>query len=68
MHKERKYQEELDKAYKYAQQQLDIITAAIHGGIKISEDRKKTKEAGKNEHLTKPFEIGSMLHTIAKYR
>ena len=38
LQKERKYQEELDKAYKYAQQQLDIITAAIPGGIKISED------------------------------
>ena len=36
--KERKYQRELDAAYKMAQQQLDIITCAIPGGVKISND------------------------------
>ena len=36
--KEREYQAELDKAYQLAKRQLDVITAAIPGGIKISDD------------------------------
>lgn len=36
--KEREYQAELDKAYQIAKRQLDVITAAIPGGIKISND------------------------------
>lgn len=36
--KEREYQKSLDKAYKEARQQLEIITNAIPGGIKISND------------------------------
>ena len=36
--KEKEYQEELDRAYRNAQQQLDVITSSIPGGIKISYD------------------------------
>ena len=36
--KEKEYQEELDRAYKDAQQQLEVITSSIPGGIKISYD------------------------------
>lgn len=36
--KEREYRESLNKAYLLAQQQLDVITSAIPGGIKISYD------------------------------
>lgn len=36
--KERQYQKELDAAYKMVQQQLEVITGAIPGGIKISND------------------------------
>lgn len=39
--KEREYQKELDKAYQLMKQQLDIITSAIPGGIKISNDDDK---------------------------
>ncbi len=39
--KELEYQIQLDKAYKMLQQQLDIITEAIPGGIKISYDDEK---------------------------
>ena len=35
---EREYQKELDHAYQIARKQLDIITSAIPGGIKISND------------------------------
>lgn len=36
--KEQEYQRELDKAYQEARQQLDVISASIQGGIKISYD------------------------------
>lgn len=36
--KEKEYQEELDRAYKNAQQQLEIITSSIPGGVKVSYD------------------------------
>ena len=36
--KELEYQRELDKAYQLARQQLDIITASLPGGLKISYD------------------------------
>lgn len=36
--KEKEYQEELDRAYKNAQQQLEVITSSIPGGVKISYD------------------------------
>lgn len=36
--KEKEYQEELDHAYKNAQQQLEVITSSIPGGVKISYD------------------------------
>lgn len=36
--KELEYQHELDKAYKMARQQLDVITASLPGGLKISYD------------------------------
>ena len=36
--KEKEYQEELDRAYRNAQQQLEVITASIPGGVKISYD------------------------------
>ena len=36
--KELEYQRELDKAYKLARQQLDVITASLPGGLKISYD------------------------------
>ena len=36
--KEKKYQEELDHAYRNAQQQLEVITSSIPGGVKISYD------------------------------
>ena len=36
--KERKYQRELDRAFKEAQQQLEVISASIPGGLKISYD------------------------------
>ena len=36
--KEKEYQEELDRTYRNAQQQLEIITSSIPGGIKISYD------------------------------
>lgn len=36
--KEKKYQEDLDKAYRNAQQQLEVITSSIPGGVKISYD------------------------------
>lgn len=36
--KERQYQKKLDEAYQLARKQLDIITSAIPGGIKISYD------------------------------
>lgn len=36
--KEKEYQEELDRAYREAQQQLEVITSSIPGGIKISYD------------------------------
>lgn len=36
--KELEYQRELDKAYRLARQQLDIITASLPGGLKISYD------------------------------
>lgn len=36
--REREYQKSLDEAYKEARQQLEIITNAIPGGIKISND------------------------------
>lgn len=36
--REREYQQELDRAYQVARKQLDIITSAIPGGIKISND------------------------------
>lgn len=39
--REWQYQKELDKAYQMATKQLDIITAAIPGGIKISNDDDK---------------------------
>lgn len=39
--KEREYQEQLDRAFQLARQQLRIITNAIPGGIKISEDDEK---------------------------
>ena len=38
---EREYQKELDHAYQIARKQLDIITSAIPGGIKISNDDEK---------------------------
>lgn len=36
--KEKEYQEKLDRAYKNAQQQLEVITSSIPGGVKISYD------------------------------
>lgn len=39
--KERAYQRELDQAYQIMKKQLDIITSAIPGGIKISDDDAK---------------------------
>ena len=45
----------------------DIGIIAVTANAFI-EDMQKTKDAGMNEHLAKPFEIGRMLHTIAKYR
>ena len=36
--KELEYQRELDKAYKLARKQLDVITASLPGGLKISYD------------------------------
>ena len=36
--KELEYQRELDKAYRLARQQLDVITASLPGGLKISYD------------------------------
>lgn len=36
--REREYQKELDQAYQTARKQLDMITSAIPGGIKISND------------------------------
>ena len=38
---EREYQKELDHAYHMVRKQLDIITSAIPGGIKISNDDEK---------------------------
>ena len=39
--KEREYQRKLDRTYQLMKQQLDIITSAIPGGIKISNDDEK---------------------------
>lgn len=36
--KEREYQAELDRAYQLVKRELDIVTAAIPGGVKISYD------------------------------
>ena len=36
--KEKEYQEKLDRAYRNAQQQLEVITSSIPGGVKISYD------------------------------
>lgn len=36
--KDREYKEKLDQAYRLVRKQLDIITSAIPGGIKISND------------------------------
>ena len=53
--------------------QLDRADAGTIGITAVTanafiEDMQKTKDAGMNEHLAKPFEIGRMLHVIAKYR